>query len=267
MTIPNNSTSQHKKVIFPKSPLRYPGGKSRAVQSIIPLIPQGTTKMLSPFLGGGSIEIAAAHSGIKVFASDAFDDLYTFWTFLLADANLLANEVAKYHPLSKTKFYELQKDIATSTGITKAAEFFVLNRSSFSGSTLSGGMSPNHPRFNEACIERLRSFKAPNLFVEKKDFQQALLDHPTLFAYLDPPYLIKNTLYGVKGDMHKGFDHEKLAQILSKRSNWILSYNDCPEVRSFYQKFHITTPAWAYGMSKDKGSKEVLIFSPDIKVK
>lgn len=258
-------TSIKQKSTFPKSPLRYPGGKSRAVQSIIPLIPNGTQQMLSPFLGGGSVEIAAAQSGIQVFASDAFDDLYTFWKFLLADPNLLANEVAKYHPLSKIKFYELQKNISTSTGLIKAAEFFVLNRSSFSGSTLSGGMSPDHPRFNETCIERLRSFKAPNLFVEKKDFQQALADHPTLFAYLDPPYLIKNTLYGVKGDMHKGFDHEKLAQILSKRSKWILSYNDCPEVRSFYQNFHITTPSWAYGMSKDKDSKEVLIFSSDIK--
>ena len=32
-----------------------------------------------------------------------------------------------------------------------------------------------------------------------------------VFMYLDPPYDIKDNLYGRKGSMHKGFDHDKFA--------------------------------------------------------
>lgn len=261
-------------IIFPKSPLRYPGGKSRAISTIIPLIPKGTKQLLSPFLGGASIEIAASACGITVHGYDAFDDLVTFWQFLKKDPKALSDYIRKLHPNPhvpnnglKESFYQYQKDIATSTGIHKAALFFILNRCSFSGSTLSGGFSPNHPRFTASSIDRLEAFRAPNLFVHKKDCFDALNDHPDLFAYLDPPYLIKNTLYGVRGDMHKGFDHERLAKVLAQRSNWIMSYNDSQELRDLYKGFYITTPTWSYGMSKDKTSKEVLIYSKDLSPK
>jgi len=54
-----------------------------------------------------------------------------------------------------------------------------------------------------------------------------------------------------------------LSKILKERLHWILSYNDCPEIREIYAGFHILTPNWKYGMSNDKSSKEVLIFSED----
>lgn len=51
-----------------RSPLRYPGGRSRAVKHIIPLIPKRTKRIASPFLGGGSVELACADLGMKVWA-------------------------------------------------------------------------------------------------------------------------------------------------------------------------------------------------------
>ena len=36
-----------------------------------------------------------------------------------------------------------------------------------------------------------------------------MTDDPYAFIYLDPPYAIKDNLYGHKGDMHKGFDHDR----------------------------------------------------------
>ena len=46
--------------------------------------------------------------------------------------------------------------------------------------------------------------------------------------------MIKNdSLYGVRGDAHKGFDHEGLAYLLSIRDNWIMNYNDSKEIRGF----------------------------------
>ena len=56
----------------------------------------------------------------------------------------------------------------------RAAIFYVLNRSSFSGTTFSGGMSPGHPRFNAAAIERVKNFKASNIRIEMKDFRESI---------------------------------------------------------------------------------------------
>src|SRR5690606_33845068 len=130
----------------------------------------------------------------------------------------------------------------------------------------SGGMSPDHPRFTKTAIERLRNFYNPNITVTKGDFKRSLADHPHTFTYLDPPYLVGSSLYGRKGDAHKGFDHEGLAGILKQREHWILSYNDCEQIREMYKGFHMLTPNWKYGMSNDKSSKEILIFSRDLKM-
>lgn len=243
-----------------RSPLRYPGGKSRAIDVIRAYFPKGVTELLSPFLGGGSIELTLAQEGVRVHGYDSFAPLVDFWQQLLAQPDELADLVEAYFPLEKSAFYELQKQQQNlPTAIERGAAFYVLNRASFSGSTLSGGMSPQHPRFTQSSIDRIRHFRNPNLTVHCADFKASLQQHPHLFAYLDPPYLIKNALYGKKGNTHRGFDHEGLAEILTKRRNWILSYNDSEEIRDFYRNFEIVTPEWKYGMSKNKKSKEVLV--------
>jgi DNA adenine methylase len=250
-----------------RSPLRYPGGKTRGVNFITQFFPKNLDKLLSPFFGGGSIELSVAAKGTFVYGYDIFPPLVEFWQCLLTQPNELADEVEKYFPLAKEKFYQLQQtQTKFQTKLERAAVYYVLNRSSFSGATLSGGMSPEHPRFTLSSIERLRDYLNPNISVEKADFKTSLAKHPFTFAYLDPPYLIKSSLYGKKGNAHKDFDHEGLAAILMKREHWILSYNDCEEIRNLYAGFHILTPNWKYGMSSDKMSKEVLIFSKDFKL-
>lgn len=251
-----------------RSPLRYPGGKTRGVEFITRFFPKNLDKLLSPFFGGGSVELATASKGTKVYGYDLFPPLVEFWQCLTAQPNELAERVEKYFPLSKDKFYQLQQtQTKFKTKLERAAVFYVLNRSSFSGATLSGGMSPDHPRFTHTSIERLKDFYNPNIKIQKSDFRNSLLKHPFTFTYLDPPYLIKSSLYGKKGNTHRDFDHEGLAEILKTREHWLLSYNDCDDIRDLYAGFHIITPNWKYGMSNDKTSKEVLIFSKNFEIK
>ena len=249
-----------------RSPLRYPGGKTRATQIIISQFPPETDKICSPFFGGGSVELALMNKGVAVFGSDIFSPLVDFWQEVLKDPVELSNKVQKYYPLSRSKFYNLQKGYRSLPDkIERAAVFFVLNRSSFSGTTLSGGMSPGHPRFNQSAIERLRNFRSAGLKVRNVDYKVALRENPKMMAYLDPPYLIaSDNLYGAKGDAHKGFNHEELASILRKRDRWVLSYNDCSEIRELYKYARILKPEWKYGMSNSKKSVELLIISPDL---
>lgn len=250
-----------------ESPLRYPGGKRRAIKLIPQFFPKNLKTLVSPFFGGGSIELYCAAMGVKVNGYDNFEPLANFWKTLFFNPDELANEVEKHHPLSKEAFYELQeKQKSLPEGIEKAAIFYVLNRASFSGITLSGGMSPNHPRFTPASIDRLRTFQNPNVEVEQGDFRETIISHPNEFLYLDPPYLVENNLYGENGNLHREFDHQFLFEMLKNRENWILSYNNTEEIQKMYQGFRQVNPYWKYGMPKDKSPNETLIFSHDIPI-
>ena len=243
-----------------KSVLQYPGGKTRAVEVIRKYFPKDIKTICSPFLGGASIEISCASDGIKVYGSDAFKPVINFWNYALKDAFILSNRVKEYYPLSRSKFYNLQRGYNNlSNDLEKAAVFFVLNRSSFSGTTLSGGMSSNHPRFTSSSIHRLSRFKSSNLQVSCLDYTKALQRYNDVFLYLDPPYANGGKLYGQRGHMHKNFNHGELADYLSRRDGWVLSYNNCDFIRDLYSKYRIVTPEWTYGMSANKESKEVLI--------
>jgi len=94
--------------VIPRSPLRYPGGKNRAVKSIYTFIPNNETKLCSPFLGGASIELACS-TRMQVYGADIFEPLTDFWRVLLSNPELLVSRVERYYPLSRTKFYNLQK--------------------------------------------------------------------------------------------------------------------------------------------------------------
>ncbi len=252
-----------------KSPLRYPGGKSRAVKIISKYIPNDAKRICSPFFGGGSLEIHCAQNGIRVYGYDTFGPLVDFWQILLKNPKKLAHYVRAYHPLNREKFYELQKmQLDSKSKLERATIFFVLNRTSFSGSTLSGGMATggadNNPRFTKSSIDNIESFKIRNLTVRQLDFKKSIPKHKNDLLYLDPPYIIQSRLYGKKGDLHKHFDHYGLAKILKKRDSWILSYNNSKEIHEIYSDYKILYPDWKYGMSLNKKSREVLIVSHDL---
>ncbi len=273
-----------------RSPLRYPGGKSRAVSKIVEKyiisnIPE-SKKVCSPFFGGGSIEINLAKRGFRVYGYDAFPPLVNFWQVLLKNPKRLANATEKELRVSKKRFDKIQENFRNKSGkyrqqMKNATIFYLLNRTSYSGTTLSGGMATDldkknwwkrrNPRFNKNSIERLRNFSVKNLTVNRLDFRKSILKHKDAFVYADPPYYIgKKNLYGDQGDMQfKQKDHEDLAKILKKRKRWVLSYNNTPEVRKLYRGFRIRKLSWSYGMSdvksrKEKHSNEILILSKDI---
>jgi DNA adenine methylase len=126
-----------------------------------------------------------------------------------------------------------------------------------------------------SSIDRLRDFKVENLLsVTCMDFKKSIKKHKKDLMYLDPPYLIESQLYGNDGKIHKNFDHQGLAKILKKdkKKKWILSYNNIVPIRELYKGHTILEPKWSYSMatdkkmSEDKKSRELLIFSKDIKI-
>ena len=85
------------------SPLRYAGGKSLAVGFILELLPDNLKRIASPFMGGGSIEIACANElGIGVTAYDVFDILCTYWQVQLRYPKALAKRMRAFPPTRAT---------------------------------------------------------------------------------------------------------------------------------------------------------------------
>ena len=252
-----------------RSPLRYPGGKGRAVKHLVPVIEKmGVTEMVSPFTGGGNIEIACANRGIRVHGYDLFRPVVVFWQSLLKRKEELVSLVESYYPLEEKELFKtLQEELRAGIDepTREAAVYYVINRCSFSGTALSGGFSKQAAagRFTQSSIDRLRNFECPKLSVRWADFQGSLSVHPKdMFVYADPPYMINSqNLYGSQGDLHKDFDHSALCDLLSKRDRWALSYNNCEEVREMYKGYKFYYPDWKYGMGEDKNSKEILIVS------
>lgn len=255
-----------------KSPLRYAGGKTRACKILLDIFKAkyGATQIntiISPFFGGGSFEFALQdYLDCNVLANDKFKPLMAFWDFAKYDnADLCAN-IQSLRPMTKTSFLKFRGSIMTEKDrLAQAAEYFTLNRCSYSGTTLSGGFSTDasKTRFNGNAILRVSQLHLDKFAFYCADFANFLgsiapSDDQLIFA--DPPYAISNPkLYGKNGDLHENFDHVALHDAIMKFPNWIMTYNDCEYVRNLYADCNIASVGWKYGMNKSKESSEVVI--------
>jgi len=272
--IENNIWDTFRGLDFERSPIRYPGGKTRGVPTILSVLPDDISYIVSPFLGGGSVEVALDSYGFSVHCYDVFDRLVNFWNCLKKDPNHLANLARKFLPGSRDIFYEL-KSRKYRKGFPCAAEFLFVNRSSFSGLTYSGGYSKssNEQKFTPKYLDFISNYRT-NIHINYDSFEQSITQHPHDFLYLDPPYLLEesnNKLYGQTGNTHSSFDHDKLKDLLRNHKwNWVMSYNNDPVVKDLYAGYQMVECGWGYSMrigkdalGKNKGEKrELLIFSP-----
>lgn len=262
-------------------PLSYPGAKTFALDKIVPHFPSDMKRMVSPFFGGGSVELEMVARGVEVYGYDLFEPLVCFYRGLREDAHAVATLASSYYPMDREKYFELRNNgyWKLEDDLERAAAFFVLNKASFGGLAFASGGFSKCNRFTLDYCEKLKRWnKANTAPVELMSFEKSLVKHADDFAYVDPPYLLNGDgnarLYGVQTnqvqarqtpELHKDFDHQLLADILCSRGRWILSYNDVPEVRELYDGYEITTPRWTYStMTGDMNSREVLVFSNDI---
>ncbi len=253
--------------------LRWPGGKAFGGKKILPHFKIANLKRLvSPFLGGGAMEITLARCGVEVIGCDADELLVNFWQQVLSDPQAVAEQISPHYPQTVDTYYPIRNRLREAPEAIepteRAALYFVANRCSFSGLTMSGGGSPGYPRFTPSCIKRIEGFQAPMLQVKHADFKVSIPQSPDDWMYLDPPYAIDNPgLYGKNGNLHKEFDHGALREMLVGRDKWIMSYNDSEYIRKLYQGLRFESVKWSYhmkaGQDANRKSSEVLIFSKD----
>jgi len=254
-----------------KTPLRYPGGKSRAVPKLWEWIPETITEYREPFLGGGSmaIEMTKRFPDLPIWVNDMYEPLYNFWTHLQLAGDVMQDRLVKIkkdnpNPDDAKQLFLDSKDVLLNgTDLDRAVAFYVINKCSFSGLTESSSFSPqaSDSNFSMRGIEKLTEY-----FKLIKNWKITCLDYADLvedclgrigmltcsvntFIYVDPPYQVKDNLYGHKGEMHKGFDHARFADVMDDTmGNVMVSYNNHPDIIHRFEEWYQYDFAHTYTM-------------------
>jgi DNA adenine methylase len=258
--------------------IRYPGGKWKLrgpiIKSLEPLL-QSKIQYREPFFGGGGIGLELLQLGrlSSVWINDKDAAMAALWTSVIRYPDDLKRLVTAFLP-TKTSFQEFRNDLRGFSNIPTSPEDVVnigfkklaLHQISYSGlGVMSGGpltaidsrWSPKHICKKIDSIHRnfsLVSVKGDAC--SSLDFEE-LIDDSSLL-YLDPPYYKQGaTLYKYAFSIP---DHERLARLLSSRkAPWLLSYDDCPEIRSMYDWAKIESTSVKYSITTAAARKELLI--------
>lgn len=255
------------------APITYVGSKKflyqRLAMGILPELPK---ELVSPFMGGASLELKFAASGVKVYAYDIFEPVVEFYQVFNQHSAVVREKALDIYPLPRETYLHMAREGGweqVECPIHRAAITWSITKQSYMGRNFS-----SVPVADEHAITR-EYFNDPqwitwhNPYIEfgLADFRVSLAKHPNTFAYLDPPYIDKEKFYGRLNEQGN-FPHEELRDILDKRENWVLSYGDHPRIHELYADYNILYPKWSYGFGKASGnpakSEEVLILSHDL---
>jgi len=268
-----------------KTCLRYPGGKSRACEKMGPYFPdlRNYDEFREPFLGGGSVAIyiTKKYPNLDIWVNDLYEPLVNFWQQLQMFGYDLKSELVDLKTANNTP--ELARELFTrskehindesESNFNRAVAFYIVNKCSFSGLTESSSFSEqaSNSNFSLRGIYKLPEYSKliAHWRITNYSYDYLMDGNKGAFMYLDPPYDIKDNLYGRKGSMHKGFDHDKFAADCdSNNMDQLISYNSDQLVKDRFKdwnaaEFDLTYTMRSVGeyMREQKQRKELLLFN------
>jgi len=223
-----------------KPVLRWPGGKSRHLKSILPLIKPHVC-YVEPFAGGLAVLLAKERSNVEV-VNDINRDIVSLYRCAQFHLEALLLEM-EWQLAARANF----KDYPENRGLTdiqRAARFLTLNLTSFAGDgtslgiakTRGGGVAINRAR----VVERLMALRArlDKVVVESIDWERCvrLYDSPETFFFIDPPYL------NAKVRAYYGWSEEQLrnlAKVLATlKGQWILTVDGSEFCQKLFSKWN-----------------------------
>jgi len=277
---------------------RYPGGKSKLKKEITEqIILQNGSRInqyREPFWGGGSIGIALVLGNVDInsmWINDKDIGIASLWTSVIQYSEEFEELIQGFEP-SVDKFYQFkkyllglqempsEKEDIVSAGFKKLA----IHQMSYSGlGTKSGsplGGAEQESAYKIDCrwsptaickkinkiYYKLSSIEIHNNCCTNLSFEEVLADETQpSFLYLDPPYYEQgNNLYQC------GFTEENhilLADMLKETMHdWVLSYDDCSEIRELYNWAEIRQLNVNYSIvtktKEDTSDKKELLILP-----
>lgn len=242
------------------SPLRYPGGKGSfalLLESIITRNDLGVPSYFEPFAGGAGAAVKLLFAGKvqRIALNDADRRIYCFWRTVLKETDRFVDRVQSV-PLSISQ-WKSEKLISSSpqshSDFDVGFSTFYLNRCNRSGVIRGAGPIGGFDqttrykidaRFNRDDLsERIRNLGdfADRITIQNLDALDFLKkslprgsERKRILAYVDPPYFKQGKRLYM--NYYKNGDHEMLADYLQSQKTlpWIVSYDDCPEIRNIY---------------------------------
>lgn len=231
------------------------------------------------FVGGGSVllDVAARYPNLHLVANDKDPGVVALWAVLAGDragCEWLKALVQQALPTLALRDEFKARGGAVGDPVTRAFETLVLNRTSFSGNMTGGPLGGRHQRGETRIGSRWR----PERLCNEIDRVHALLHGrcevlsedaadllgrpvgPRAVIYLDPPYFsVGNDLYR---ECMTHEDHARLAERLRRRQDWVLSYDDAPEVHDLYGWASIVPVAARYSVARSRAARQELLIVP-----
>lgn len=270
------------------SPLRYPGGKSKIstfLEDILLLNDLEGCTLYELYAGGAGASLNVLFSGLcdKIVLNDLDEHIYSFWYAIL---NHTEDFIKMVHDTSvNMKNWYIQKDIYDNYedfDILKVGfSTFFLNRANRSGILFKAGPIGGRDqtgnfkidaRFNKPNLisritkiaihrHKIKIFNCESKILLKKIFRKK---NEKQFLFLDPPYYKQGENLYLNFYTHS--DHLELKKILEKRKlkNWMLTYDNCTEIKCLYNDFRRSTIPMTYTLEKKRKAKEVVVFSNNL---
>lgn len=257
-----------------KTPLRYPGGKSKAIYKLEEHLPSNMDNIIEfhdCFLGGGSFPIymTKRYPKLKIKVNDVYEPLYNFWIQLRDNGIEMVDKLIKIkndnnNPELARALFTKQKEVLENINndkIDRGVAFYIINKCGFSGlvsSTFSAMASESN--FSIKGIENLKIYHELikdwvitnydyREFIHNKDINS---NRKEVLIYMDPPYMIgpNNNLYGDHGNLHKIFKHEDFFDVCKTipNCNQMISYNSHNLIKDAFTGYDISDYDLTYTM-------------------
>jgi len=248
-----------------KSPLRYPGGKSRVAGRLVGYAPEHT-EYREVFAGGGAIFLRKPKVPVN-WLNDLHPGLYAFFVAVRDHYPAFAAHCREQTADRRELFdaWAARKDLMVATGDTaiveRAVQYYYINRTVWGGRVVydptrsSRLYFSNAPGWNNlekklALLEQV-SQKLQGVKITAQSFEYCFEGAAAdTFFYLDPPYLRDSAASRTDRLYDKEFaleQHKLLAQLVRKTdAKVMISYEDSEETRSLYKGWRIEALQWTY---------------------
>lgn len=232
----------------------YPGGKTRSA-ALLDEILFNLCHLLTPdleyrepFIGGGGGFLNLAHrlkEGQRVWLNDKDCSLACLWTACLNWPEELIKQAfplwgatdALWRALVRQSKDRIDPADTKDKVLQSAVARLIVQNLGYNGGPNPGRKPPlSSVSYSTVFLKIRRVHRILNRLrvkITATDFEPVLTAKGKALYYLDPPYYRK----GPKSYKHyfKPPDHQRLMEALTAmRRDWVLSYDDCPEVRQLY---------------------------------
>lgn len=223
-------------IAYLNSFMSWVGGKMKLRDVIIERFPASFETYAEPFCGAAWVFFRKPRGKIEVL-NDMNNNLANLYWHVQENADALQDRL-RYAVDCEAVFYRIRdmlKSGETPDDLTRAAWYYQLLRFSY-GSKASSYNGRGHDIWRDFPAITGAHHRLRGVGIHNKEFEHfiRLVDADDTFFYCDPPYWGTEDYYdGVKFEMP---DHTRLRDLLfSIDGYFLLSYNDCPEVRDLYE--------------------------------